>query len=120
LPTEIRHIFFQPAEISAAVQALRERSGRKLPPGHVIDCSVEGGENGHDIRLTLSVQPDEVDSQPVQVAIAEGEIAASLILLCRNLKIPVPMMASKTIEVVGGRLGLICTKHPVDYEDVAF
>ena len=119
MPTEVRHIFFQTAEIGQAVQELRRRTGKPIPPGSVISCAVEDDVGGRDMRFIMRVQPDKEGSAEIQVCAAKAEIAAAVILLCRTLKIPLPVRASKNIELIGGKLGLICTKHPVDYEDLS-
>jgi len=116
MPSEIRHIVFQPPEVVRAIGGYYRRVGRPVPPGAVIKCGPERSGPTSPVRFRMTIEDDRpldtigLDILPPaesQTLVLEGsDLAAALILECRVLKIPLPASASKTLEIYGGQLCL--------------
>lgn len=105
---EVRAISFSDAALVEAVQLY----GTKGADGHRFSV-VEKVEVTADQPPTLMVQAvieGQQHSQPVMLSAAET--AASLILLCRREKIPLPHKAEKALRLEDGQLTLIVTRQP--------
>jgi hypothetical protein len=81
------------------------------------------GADGHRFSRVLGVEI-EPGSPPVlavtadiagtaqRLVLSAAETAASLILLCRREKIPLPHRSQKTLSLDGGELCLVITREP--------
>jgi len=120
MPSEIRHILFQPPEVVQAIGAYYRRVGRAVPPGVVTNCGPERMGPDSPARFRMTIEDDrpltEAGVPPTpgaskQSVIVDGsDLAAALILHCRTKKIPLPASATKALEVYGGQLCLAFTK----------
>lgn len=109
MPSEIRHILFQDAEVGKAVRFYRERTGTVLAPGDSNGYTVENVGPGQDIRFSMQVG---IGPQSQSVSASGSELAAALILYCRNQKIPLPAGAAKSLQCYGGKhLCLVVTRN---------
>jgi hypothetical protein len=106
MPSEIRHILFEPSEVIRAVEGYHLRAGRPLP-GPILKCEPEADDQGVRFRVFLDVDDEEIRSRPVMLD--ETAMAAALILACRDRRIPLPARALKSIGIFGNQIGLIAT-----------
>jgi len=119
MPSEIRHILFQPPEVVVAIGAYFRRLGRAVPPGVVTHCGPERINHESPVRFRMTLENDRslagnlvphglADAQ--RILVDGADLAAALILYCRSHKIPLPANATKSLEVFGGQLCLAFTK----------
>jgi len=119
MPTELRHLLFQPAEVVQAVQEYRRRLGQALPTGSIVSCGPECDGGSEIARYRLTLAPDattvakggEGGRQDLLV-IAGPALAAALILYCRDRNIPLAASASKSLQLFGNQVCLVTTLHP--------
>jgi hypothetical protein len=118
MPSEIRHILFQPPEVVAALGAYFRRVGRAVPPGVIIQCGPEQMNKDAPARFRMTIEDERPLANPVRpsgdaaqcITVDGADLAAALILYCRSHKIPLPANASKSLEILGGQLCLAFTK----------
>jgi hypothetical protein len=116
MPSEIRHIIFRPGEIIQAIKEYYRRRGQALPRGTVLSCNPECYAATEAVRLRLVIAPDIIDRpaslKPIQpaeqvVLVETPDLAAALILYCRDRGIPLPYKATKSLQVIDERLCLV-------------
>jgi hypothetical protein len=118
MPTELRHLLFQPAEVVQAVQEYRRRLGQALPSGAIVSCGPESKGSGEIMSFRLTIAPDAAavmkrgESRQQETIIPGPALAAALILYCRDHKIPLAASASKSLQLYGNQVCLITTIHP--------
>ena len=108
MPSEIRHILFQDAEVAKAVRSYRERTGTVVKNAETASYTIDRIGPGEEVRFSMIV-----GSGPnSQTLTASGsELAAALILYCRGQRIPLPAGASKSLQRFGGHLCLVVTSN---------
>jgi hypothetical protein len=117
MASELRHILFEPLEVVEAVGDYFRRIGRAAPSGIVVRCGPSGGgDDGTPIRfeITLAQDPMERRLRLADSAVAaenhltvdSADVTAALILHCRSQKIPLPVGATKTLQIYGDKICL--------------
>ena len=117
MPSEIRHVLFRPAEVIDAIRLYHQRLGASLPTGTVSRCGPESDQAGGNVRFRIVVQPDlSRDAPPVagqegtvEVVVEGSNLAAALILYCRERQVPLPASAHKSLQCFGEQVGLVAT-----------
>jgi hypothetical protein len=118
LPTEIRHIIFEPTEVVQAVKMYQIHMGTPLPPGNITNCSSDLSVPGKVVRFYMTVVPDPVEVRgklqphqaPERFIVTEGPaLAAALLLFCRKRAIPMAAKAEKKLELMGKKVCLVAT-----------
>jgi hypothetical protein len=101
MPSELRQIIFTSDEAMAALRQFYQRSNQAFPKGRIENVGVSAA-NGCQLDC------DVVDSNEIRdhVTVASEKLAAALLLYCKTRKIPVPVAARKTMNVVNGQLAL--------------
>ena len=116
MPTEMRHLIFSPAEVLEAVKEFNRRRGTPLPAGSVVQCGPDGmeaEEGAIRFRIVLTSSPAKgaVPDKPVEntreMVIESHVLAAALILYCRDRRIPLPVIAEKSLQRFGEQVCLI-------------
>ena len=108
MPSEIRHILFQDAEVAKAVRTYRERTGTVVMSFDSPTYTLDRTGPGEEVRFSMTA-----GSGPhSQTMSASGsELAAALILYCRSQRIPLPAGASKSLQRFGSHLCLVVTSN---------
>ena len=97
MPTELREIAFRESEFFNAVRDYRLRRGEPLPVGSVL-----GIDLNEDPSLSAIIRIGDDDGASIEtIALQAESIAAALILLCINRKIPLPAHADKSVLKAG-------------------
>jgi len=113
MPTEIRRIIFEDAEVIGAIRGLFDRLSITLPRGTIIGLSFvdEGGG-----RADLVIADD--DGQRQVLSVDREKLAAALILFCRSKKIPIPKDSTKIFKQLNGKLALVVARNvpPADLD----
>ena len=117
MPSELRRILFQPAEVEIAVREYHRRRKTPLPSGTVVRCGAEGEATSGTVRFRLVVASDPATDPSVggtgQDVVVEGPaLAAALILFCPDKGIPLPASAGKALQRFGDQVGLVVTVSP--------
>jgi hypothetical protein len=110
---ELRHIVFRSDEVVAALKFYWERIGRSHPRGLVQRCGPEGTSNDGDIRFRIVIAPETRDQQPTHLVLEKADVAAALILYCKDSNIPLPRIAEKSLQIFGSQLCLLATMNPL-------
>ena len=109
MPAEIRHILFRPLEVVSAIADYHRRMQMPLPPGSVVRSVVEDAEGL--VRFTMVVSND--DGSVRHSVVTEGvQLAASLILFCRERRVPLPSDSHKALRKMDDWLALVVTRNP--------
>ena len=107
MPSEIRHIVFQPAEIAAGVREYRRRMGHPLPPGVLRGVYLRDG-GGAGVRVALDIIPEDGYAS-LSWEIGTAELTAAMVLYCGDHKIPLPAAGTKGLQKFADSLLLIVT-----------
>jgi hypothetical protein len=97
MPIEVRHVLFDQAEVQAALLAYHRRRAAPKRRLTVADLRVEDVPL---LRAFLSFLDDEGALEVIEFA--RAEIAAALILFCRQMRVPLPARAAKELALYGG------------------
>ncbi len=109
MPAEIRHILFRPVEVVRAIAEYYRRMQMPLPPGSVVRSVVEDAAGV--VRFTMVVSND--DGTIRNSVVTEGvQLAASLILFCRDRRVPLPSDSGKGLRKMDDWLALVVTRNP--------
>ena len=108
MPSEIRHILFQDAEVAKAVRTYRERTGTVVIAADSASYTIDRTGPGEEVRFSLTVGSG---GQTQTLSASGSELAAALILFCRSQRIPLPAGASKSLQRFGGQLCLVVTSN---------
>lgn len=109
MPAEIRHILFRPLEVVSAIADYHRRTQTPLPAGSVVRSMVEDVDGL--VRFTMVVSNDDGSSR--HSVVTEGvQLAASLILFCRDRRIPLPSDSEKGLRKMDDWLALVVTRNP--------
>ncbi len=121
MPSELRHILFPPAEVVLAVKHYHRRTGTPLPAGSVVRCGPECDPADGIVRFRITIALDPGDRRAAPDASGDGQrdiliedsaLAASLILFCRERRIPLPATAGKSLQLFGEQVCLLATINP--------
>ncbi len=116
MPSELRHLIFQPAEVLQAVRTYHQSAGKPLPPGEVVTCAAEPDVENGSIRFRIAMIPvaqrGELRTpgalQTQKLLVVDGPaLVAALILHCRDRGIPLPARAEKSLKMVNEQLCLV-------------
>ena len=108
MPSEIRHILFQEAEVGKALRFYRERTGTVVKACESPVYTIERVGSGEEVRFTMTMGAGPTSQT---LSAAGSELAAALILYCRSQRIPLPAGASKSLQRFGGHLCLVVTSN---------
>jgi hypothetical protein len=109
MPIEVRHLMFDEAEVTSALVAYERRSRPQKRPMSVADLRLDDFPT---MKAFLTLRTPEGG---IEVAEFGGaQLAAALILFCRNARIPLPARAAKTVTIFdrGLRLSLSLNAPP--------
>ena len=119
MPTELRHLLFQPAEVLDALREYYRRLDSPLPADGVAWCGPEGAESqdgavGFRVVFTPPAAKARVPGRLVEntqreMVVDSHVLAAALILYCRDRRIPLPAIATKSLQRFGSQVCLIAT-----------
>ncbi|GAC1337995.1 MAG: hypothetical protein NVSMB18_03730 [Acetobacteraceae bacterium] len=110
MPSELRHLLFQPAEVVRALTNYHRRIGLPLPAGTIVSCGPETVVSSGTARFRLRLTQDRNGGAAPQDFVIEGPaLAAALILHCRDRGIPLPASAGKSLECIGNQICLTAT-----------
>lgn len=109
MPTEIRHIICNAAEVIAALQLFYKTRQKPLPAGSVASLVIQD----EPLSAVLEIESDK-DGKRIRVQCGGEEMAAALILFCRENHIPLPADGQKVLQKFGDSVGLIVTRNPRD------
>lgn len=106
MPREIRNIYFTAQELHRAMGEFIARSQAPLPTGTLDSLTFEPGKDP-----ALVIRRHELGSDlPRQLTFREAEVAAALILFCRNHKTPLPKECRKRLIKQDNGAALIIEK----------
>jgi hypothetical protein len=108
MPTEIRHIICSAPEVVGALQLFYRTRQKPLPAGSVVSIIVH---DEPEISAELEMQTDR-DNKRLKIRANSEELAAALILFCRENSIPLPADGVKVLQKFGDSVGLIVTRNP--------
>ncbi len=103
--TEIRHVMFESDEVQQALTDFQRHRKRPLPPGTVVEVKMWSDP---EAGCALEWIPHGLEERRTRVFSAD-ELGAALIHYCMREKIPLPARASKVLQLIGDRMGLIVT-----------
>jgi len=109
MPAEVRHVLFRPTEVVSAIADYYRRMQMPLPPGSVVRSAVED-ENGA-VRFTMVVSRDDGSARQ-SVTLEGSQLAAALILFCRDHRVPLPSDSDKSLKKLDDWLALVVTRNP--------
>lgn len=109
MPIEVRHLIFDEAEVTAALLAYDRRSRPQTRSMSVADMRLDDFPAMKGF-LTLRTTDGAIDV----VEFGAAQLAAALILFCRNARIPLPAKAAKSVTIFdrGLRLSLSLNAPP--------
>lgn len=99
---ETRALVFNQDELMQSAHAYCLRSGAEMPEGEMSAIDV-GEEATGEIKLTFS-GPDAGTTEAMTISYAQ--MAAALLLKCREIGIPIPRHARKRLEPAGENMVL--------------
>jgi hypothetical protein len=102
---EYRLIFFRESELIRALGAYRRVRKDPLPPGQIARLQCDS----KSMRVTLFVQLD--DGEMVRAGFEAPEVAAALIVHCKDVRIPLSRTAEKSLRMVAGRPAFLIKEH---------
>jgi hypothetical protein len=109
MPTEIRHIICNSAEMISALQLFYRTRQKPLPAGSVVSLTIQD----EPLSAILEIESDK-DGKRVRFQSGGEEMAAALILFCRESHIPLPADGQKVLQKFGDSVGLIVTRNSRD------
>ncbi|GIL41581.1 hypothetical protein [Roseiterribacter gracilis] len=109
MPTEIRHIICNSAEVISALQLFYKTRQKPLPAGSVVSLIIQD----EPLSAVLEIEGDK-DGKRMKISCGGEEMAAALILFCRESHIPLPADGQKVLQKFGDSVGLIVTRNPRD------
>jgi hypothetical protein len=104
MPTEERLIIFTPAEVLEAMKEFLQRKDRPMPRGKLDNLSFAPGE---EPALVLDIS---VTGSPIaqRIAFRHAEVAAALIVYCKERSIPLPKASKSLVNHDGAPAFRIC------------
>ena len=97
MPTEERLIAFTPAEVLEAMKEFAHRKNRPMPRGKLDGLTfVPGGEPA--LVLDISVTGSPIAQK---IAFRHAEVAAALIMFCKDRAIPLPKASKSLVDREG-------------------
>lgn len=120
MPSEVRNLLFQPAEVMQAVKEYHRRSKQPLPAGIIVSCGPECGREGGPIRFRIRLEPDPARTRPVrpdldtvlELVVEDQVLTAALLLYCRDRRIPMSARAEKSLRLFGDQVCLVALINP--------
>lgn len=108
MPTEERLIIFSPAEVLEAMKEFAKNKDRPMPRGKLEGLQfVAKGEPALVLDISQAGSPI---SQ--KIAFRHAEVAAALIMYCKERSIPLPKHSKALVERDGGPAFLITFESP--------
>ena len=99
MPTEDRRILFDNEEVYKAIYGLCAQRQMKKPPSGILKEVTEDQKDQNKIYLVIENPQEETKSKPDY---SRDFLAASLLLFCRSLQIPIPKGARKSVVIDEG------------------
>lgn len=97
MPTEERLIIFSPAEVLDAMKEFTHRKGRPMPRGKLDGITfVPGGEPALVLNISATGSPIAQ-----KIAFRHAEVAAALIMFCKERSIPLPKTSKSLVDREG-------------------
>lgn len=116
MPMEMRKLAFTQDELQAALVNYALRSEIKLPNANIEKIRVkEEDDEKKTTSVTLVYPASESGNDLRSVEFSEAQIGAAIILYCKNLSIPLPRNARKTLSAENESVAIIMS---VDWDKV--
>ncbi len=103
--SEVRTITFPKDAMIAAIKFLAAAANQPLPPGRLESCVVRSEP---DIAITLRIRDESTGALNEQEFTAE-RLGAAMIAYCRQVGVPLPRSAEKSLSVSGDNL-MLCVQ----------
>ncbi|WP_395022060.1 hypothetical protein [Dongia sp.] len=103
--SEVRTITFPKDALVAAIKFLATAASQPLPPGRLESCTVRAEP---DIAVTLGIRDDSTGELHEREFTAE-KLGAAMIAYCRQVGVPLPRTAEKSLSVSGDNL-MLCVQ----------
>lgn len=102
MPTEMRKIVFSEEEIVKAVLSQNRHSVRKLPPGDIVQVKAKSAP---EPLLELDIFDPESEATKT-IKLDTPYLAAAMLRFCIDSNIPIPRVADKSVQILGGSIAL--------------
>ncbi|GAB2175581.1 hypothetical protein [Dongia sp. agr-C8] len=103
--SEVRTITFPKDALIAAIKFLAAAANQPLPPGRLERCAVRSEP---DIAVTLGIRDDSSGELTEREFTAE-QLGAAMIAYCRQVGVPLPRAAEKSLSASGDNL-MLCVQ----------
>ncbi len=103
--SEVRTIAFPKDALIAAIKDLAGAASQPLPPGRLERCTVRSEP---DIAVTLGIRDESSGALHEREFTAE-KLGAAMIAYCRQVGVPLPRSAEKSLAVSGDNL-MLCVQ----------
>ena len=98
---ELRAIIFTDEELEVALEEYGERSATPTQPGSIKSLAINDDPPKVDLTLGGPLGVDRL------LTVSSEEVLCAIIEYCLVGKVPLPIMSTKTVEVVGERVALM-------------
>jgi len=107
VPSEARYIVFSRVELTAAIRQYFAKTGRGLPIGQCrkLHLSIEASIVAH-----LEIVEDRND-RIHEIPVDSDQVMSALILYCKDEGIPLPLHATKVLQMAGSNICLYILKN---------
>jgi hypothetical protein len=103
--SETRYITFPKDALIAAIKFLAAAANQPLPPGRFESCEIQSEP---DIAVTLGIRDETTGDLNLRDFTAE-RLGAAMIGYCRQVGVPLPRTAEKSLAVSGDNL-MLCVQ----------
>ena len=103
MPREDRRIFFDYEETFKAIYSLCAQKGLPKPGGGVITRIEQNIDN--PLEMDFMMESGRIGA-PEVTRYTKDFVVAALMIMCRNLGIPLPKGANKTLEIIRDKIVL--------------
>jgi hypothetical protein len=113
VPREIRHVLFQPEEVRTAIMAFLGQANwtkRVLKVG-----SIDLGQDAMGAFASVAIQ---TPTGPKSVIVPASDLLVAILLFCKQVRIPLPMISTKSLRMDDGTLVLDIFKDDPAKSDI--
>ncbi len=103
--SEVRYITFPKDAMIAAIKFLTAATNQPLPPGRLESCAVQAEP---DIAVMVGIR-DESSGELHHREFTAERLGAAMIAYCRQVGVPLPRSAEKSLSVSGDNL-MLCVQ----------